>query len=98
MLDERGWIPVVPHSSIAVVDEAVMEEELYTVFTVENIFKGYTYAARMDSYVLRAGQLLRTATGHITHGYAEIRNRGEFGLVKLDRRMIEAIGDGQHAA
>jgi acyl-CoA thioesterase FadM len=98
LLDERGWIPVVPHSAITLLDEAIMEEDLYTVFTVENIFKSFTYAARMDTYVLRQGQLVRTATGHITHGYAEIRNRREFGLVKLDQRMIDALGGGQHAA
>lgn len=92
LLDERRWIPVVPHSSITMLDEAIMEEELYTVFTVENIFKNFSFRARMDAYVMREGELLRTATGRITHGYAQIRNRREFTLVELDGRMLAALG------
>jgi hypothetical protein len=77
--------------------EAVMEEDLYTTFTVESIFKGFTYTSRMDAYVLRGGQLLRTATGRITHGYAEIMNRHDFRLVEFDERVLSALGGGNHA-
>ncbi|HLX49666.1 MAG TPA: hypothetical protein VKS82_15160 [Streptosporangiaceae bacterium] len=92
LLDERRWIPVVPRSSIAMLDEAIMEEELYTVFTVQNIFKNFSFRARMDAYVMREGELLRTAAGWITHGYAQIKNRREFSLVELDDRMLAALG------
>jgi acyl-CoA thioesterase FadM len=92
LLDERRWIPVVPHSSIAMLDEAIMEEELYTVFTVQNIFMNFTFRARMDTYVMRDGELLRTAAGQITHGYAEISDRRNFSLVELDDRMLAALG------
>lgn len=94
LLDEQRWIPVVTHSSLAMLDEAVMEEELYTVFTVENIFKNLTYTSRMDAYVVRNGELLRTATGRITHGYAEIQGRRELKLVELDTRMLTALAGG----
>jgi acyl-CoA thioesterase FadM len=92
LLCERRWIPVVPHSSITVLDEVIMEEDLYTVFTVENIFQNTTFLARLDAYVLRDGALLRTASGHITHGYAEIVSRTDFHLTELDERVVTALG------
>lgn len=97
LLDERSWIPVVPHSAITMLDEAIMEEDLYTVYTVEHIFKGFTYTSRMDTYVLRDGEPLRTATGRITHGYAEIGSRGSFNLVEFDGRVLAALGGESHA-
>lgn len=93
LLCERQLIPVVPHSSITILDEVQMEEELYTVFTVENVFKNVTFLARLDAYVVRDGALLRTAYGGITHGYAKIANREEFHLTKLDERVLAALGD-----
>ncbi|MET7765631.1 hypothetical protein [Streptomyces sp. NPDC005336] len=92
LLDDRKWIPVVPRSSIRVVDEALMEEDLYTVYTVEEIFKDFTYTARMDCYVVRDGGLALTATGRITHGYAVIENRRDWRLVSFDRRVLDALG------
>ena len=91
LLDEQNWIPVVPHSRITLLDEARMEEDLYTVFTVENVFKGFTYTARMDCYALRDGVLVPTATGHITHGYAVIENRRDWSLVSFDDRLNSAL-------
>jgi acyl-CoA thioesterase FadM len=91
LLEEQNWIPVVPRSSIDLIDEALMEEDLYTVFTVEEVFKGVTYTARMDCYVLREGALVRTATGRITHGYAVIENRRDWSLVDFDERMLTAL-------
>jgi acyl-CoA thioesterase FadM len=96
MLDERSWIPVVPHSSVTMLDEVVMEEELHTVFTVENIFKRFTYTSRMDTFLWRAGAPIRTATGRITHGYAHIRNRRDFNLVEFDGRIMTALGGAHH--
>jgi acyl-CoA thioesterase FadM len=91
LLDEQNWIPVVPHSRITILDEARMEEELYTVFTVENVFKRFTYTSRMDCYVLRDGVLVPTATGRITHGYAAIENRRDWSLVSFDDRLNDAL-------
>ncbi|MEU7134362.1 hypothetical protein [Streptomyces sp. NPDC046261] len=91
LLDEQDWIPVVPHSRITILDEARMEETLYTVFTVENVFKRFTYTARMDSYVLRDGVLVPTATGRITHGWAVIENRRDWSLVDFDDRLLDAL-------
>ncbi|GAB7045411.1 thioesterase family protein [Catenuloplanes indicus] len=94
LLREQSWIPVVPHSQITVLDEALMEEEVHTVLTVENVFKGFTYTARMDCYVLRDGVLTPVATGRITHGYAVIENRRDWHLVEFDDRMRDALGGG----
>jgi acyl-CoA thioesterase FadM len=92
LLNEQNWIPVVPRSHISILDEAIMEENMYTVLAVERIFKRFTFAARMDTYVLRGGELLRTAAGRITHGYAAIASRSEFSLVEFDDRLITALG------
>lgn len=91
LLDEQNWIPVVPKSRITFLGEANMEETLYTVFTVEEVFKRYTFTARMDCYVLRDGVLVPTATGRITHGWAVIENRADWSLVDFDDRLTDAI-------
>ena len=91
LLDEQSWIPVVPHSEITMLGEALMEEDLYTVFTVEDVFKDVTYTARMDCFVLRDGVYVPTATGRITHGYAVIENRRDWSLVDFDTRMSSAL-------
>lgn len=91
LLDDRRWIPVVPHSSITLTDEALMEEVLYTVFTVEDVFKDFVYTSRMDTYVVRDGRPVLTSTGRITHGYAVIENRRDWKLVSLDQRVLDAV-------
>ncbi|MFD7500680.1 hypothetical protein [Streptomyces sp. NPDC059850] len=91
LLDDRRWIPVVPRSWIRITDEALMEEDLYTVYTVEEIFKDLTYTARMDCYAVRDGALTRTATGGIVHGYALIENRRDWHLVPFDQRVLDAL-------
>jgi acyl-CoA thioesterase FadM len=91
LLDEQDWIPVVPQSRITILDEALMEETVHTVFTVESVFKDFTYTARMDCYVLRDGVLVPTATGRITHGYAVIENRRDWSLVSFDERMLAGL-------
>jgi acyl-CoA thioesterase FadM len=91
LLDDRRWIPVVPRSWIRITDEALMEEDLYTVYTVEEIFKDLTYTARMDCYAVRDGALTLTATGGIVHGYALIENRRDWHLVPFDRRVLDAL-------
>jgi acyl-CoA thioesterase FadM len=91
MLDEQNWIPVVHRSSVTVLDEAGMEEDLYTVFVVENVFKRLTFTARMDCHVLRDGRLVPTATARITHGWAAIENRGDWSLVSYDDRLMGVL-------
>ncbi|GAA0520462.1 hypothetical protein [Streptomyces mordarskii] len=91
LLDERRWIPACPHSRIQILDEALMEEDLYTVYTVENVFKDFTYTSRMDCYVVRDGRLVPTATGKVTHGYALIENRRDWNLITFDERVSKAL-------
>ncbi|MEY9994412.1 acyl-CoA thioesterase FadM [Streptomyces sp. V4I8] len=91
LLDERKWIPVVPHSKIRFLDEALMEEELHIVFTVEEVFKDVTYTSRMDCYVIRDGKLVPTATGTIVHGYAVFENRKDWSLVNFDEHVLTAL-------
>ncbi|WP_309051362.1 hypothetical protein [Streptomyces sp.] len=95
LLDEQDWIPVVPQNSVSMLREVGMEEDLYTVLTVENVFKRLTYTARMDTYVLRDGVPLLTATGRITHGYARIENRRDWSLVEFDDRMLRGLNGWQ---
>lgn len=91
LLDEQNWIPVVPHSRITFLDEAKMEEKLITVFTVEDVFKRFTFTARMDCYVQRGDELVPTATGRITHGWAVIENRRDWSMVNFDDRLTNAL-------
>lgn len=94
LLDDRRWIPVVPHSRIRILDEAMMEEELYTAFVVTECFKDFTYTARMDTYVQREGRLVQTSTGAITHGYAVVQDRRDWRLVPFDPPVREALARG----
>lgn len=91
LLDERRWIPVVPRSQIRILDEAMMEEDLYTTYEVEEVFKDFTYTTRMNWYVVRDGGLLKTATGTIVHGYAVIRNRRDWSLENFDQHVLDAL-------
>jgi acyl-CoA thioesterase FadM len=98
MLDRRRWIPVVSHARVEMLGEARMEEELHTVFTVEEVFKDVTYTARMDCSVRRGGRLVPTATGRITHGYAEVVG-AEWRLVQFDPATVTALrGNGHRTA
>ena len=92
LLAEQGWIPAVPRSSVTVLAEAAMEEELHTVFTVEEVFKRLTFTGRMDWHVMRDGVAVPVGTGRITHGYAEIGGRSDWGLVSFDDRLVRALG------
>ncbi|MEV8006335.1 hypothetical protein AB0P10_27175 [Streptomyces parvus] len=91
VLDTRGWIPVVTQSRIELLDESLMEEELYTVYTVENVFKSLLYTCRMDCYVLRGDQLVKTATGTITHGYLQETRPNVWEMATLDDAAVAAL-------
>lgn len=91
LLDEQDWIPVVPVSHITMFGEAHMEEEILTVFEVEHVFKQSTYAARMDTYVVRGKELVLISTGTITHGYARIGSRSDWSLIEFDDRLMAGV-------
>jgi acyl-CoA thioesterase FadM len=90
-LAERNWIPAVTHSRIEILGEALLEEDLYTVYTVEDIFKNLLYTARMDCYVVRDGRPVQVATGVITHGYGVVENGNQARVVAWDERIDSAL-------
>lgn len=94
MLQGGGWIPACTHSSIRLLDEALMEETVYVRYTVQDIFKDFTYTSGMDCFVVRDGRLVPTATGVVTHGYAAIDDRTNWGLVPFDARVHAALRGG----
>lgn len=91
LLDEQRWIPAASHSRVRLLTEAAMEEELYLVYEVREIFKDFLYRSGFDTYVVRDGRLVHTATGEITHGYAAIGDRRDWGLVTFDERVMRAL-------
>lgn len=92
MLDERGWIPVVTQCKLQFTDETIMEENLYTVYTVESIFKDMLYTSRLDFYVVRDGKLVKTATGSITHGYCHKETpESEWQMAVFDDEVLRAL-------
>jgi acyl-CoA thioesterase FadM len=91
VLHERGWIPVVTRSEVELLDEVLMEEDLYTVYTVEDVFKGLLYTSRMDTYVVRDGKVVHTSTGRITHGYMTEREPNDWAMVTFDEQTLAAF-------
>ena len=91
MLENKNWIPVVPNASVEILEDAFMEEKIFTVYSVKEIFKNFVYTAGFDCYVERGNELVHTATGSITHGYAVIDNRQNWTLVNLDEETIDAL-------
>lgn len=93
LLDERNWIPVVTKCEVELTDEVRIEDELYTVFTIEDIFKAILFTARMDCYVMRDGALVQVATGRITHGYVTKESpERDWSLVTFDEEVLAALG------
>jgi acyl-CoA thioesterase FadM len=93
LLDERNWIPVVTKCEVELTDEVRIEDELYTVFTIEDIFKAILFTARMDCYVMRDGGLVQVATGRITHGYVTKESpERDWSLVTFDEEVLAALG------
>ncbi|MFD8164336.1 acyl-CoA thioesterase family protein [Streptomyces malaysiensis] len=98
LLEEKNWIPAVTHSRVTLLDEAFLEEDLYVVYTVDNVFKNLLYTSRLDTYVVRDGHLVQTSTGTITHAYGVVENGKEGRLVTFDERVLNAFasGDGRN--
>ncbi|MCZ4123126.1 hypothetical protein [Streptomyces sp. H39-S7] len=93
LLTEQNWIPAVTRSRITLLDEALLEEDLYIVYTVDDVFKNLLYTSRVDYYVVRDGRLLRTATGSITHAYGVVENGNSGRLVTFDDRVLAAFNN-----
>ncbi len=93
LLAETNWIPAVTHSQVTLLDEALLEEDLYVVYTVDNVFKNLLYTSRLDFYVVRDGHLVQTATGSITHAYGVVENGREGRLVTFDERVLRAFNN-----
>jgi acyl-CoA thioesterase FadM len=91
MLETKGWVPIVTKTEIEIMREAYIEEDMYVVFTVENIFKSFTYRARVDFHVLRGTELFLTGRGVITHGYLEIKGRRDWNLASFDEPTLGAL-------
>ena len=91
VLDTKGWIPVVTTSEIKLLDEVRMEEEVYVVYTVEDIFKDLLYKSRFDVYVVRDGCTVQAATGSITHGYLEEVRPNEWSMATFDAPTRAAL-------
>ncbi|MFM2312622.1 MAG: hypothetical protein RLZZ04_1898 [Cyanobacteriota bacterium] len=92
MLDTRQWIPIVSDAEIEILQEAMMEEIIYVVYTVEKIFKDLTYTSKVDFYVVRDGRLIQTARGRITHGYIKLfYGTSSVGLARFDEKTLNAL-------
>ena len=95
LLVERAWIPVVSRARVQMLDDVWMEETVHTVFTVEDVIHETIYTARMDCYVQRGADLVRTATASIVHGYAISRGEGAGTVAKLDPATVAALRGDQ---
>lgn len=93
-LRERGWIPVVSRARIRVLADALLDETVYTTFTVTDVLKDVTYDATMDCYVVRDGRLRKVATATILHGYAVSRGPDAGTLATLDPATVTALTRG----
>jgi acyl-CoA thioesterase FadM len=91
MLDERGWIPVVPRARVRQFAAVAMEETVHTAFVVTDVVKDVGFDARMDCYVRRNGTLVRAATAQILHAYAVARGPGAGRLAELDAETVAAL-------
>ena len=92
LLAQRDWIPVVSRARVQLHTDAFMGETLHTTFTVDDVIKDTVFTATVHFHVLRDGQLVRTATATIMHGYVLARGPVAFAdLVVLDdatQRML----------
>ncbi|MBY8879822.1 hypothetical protein [Actinacidiphila acidipaludis] len=93
LLAEKNHIPAVTASKVTMLDEALLEEDLYVVYTVDDIFKNLLYTSRLDYYVVRGGRLVKTATGSITHAYGVVENGNSGRLVTFDERVLRAFNN-----
>ncbi|WP_232376153.1 alpha/beta fold hydrolase [Amycolatopsis aidingensis] len=91
LLAERSWIPVVSRARVQLLDDVWMDETVHTVFTVQDVLKDIIYTARADSYVRRGGELVRTATASIVHGYAISRGELAGTVATLDADTQAAL-------
>ncbi len=91
MLEKHSWIPFVQNARVEILQDALMEETIYTAYTVTDVYKNLLYSASFDCFVEREGALVHTARGDISHGYAQIRSRSDWGLVPFDEATANAL-------
>lgn len=92
MLDTRNWIPVVTESHIRLLADAKLEEEIYTLYQVEDVIKDMIYSASMRCYVRRVNRFVPVAEGKIAHAYVHITER-EVGtqIATFDNEVLTAL-------
>jgi acyl-CoA thioesterase FadM len=93
MLDTRNWIPVVTDARIRLLADAKLEEEIYTLYEVEEVIKDMIYSAAMRCFVRRGDRLVQVAEGKISHAYVHITER-EVGtqIATFDAEVLAALG------
>jgi len=92
MLRERRWVPIVQEHSLDILQQAEMEEVLYTTFRVTEIFASRLFRASAGFHVVRDARPLQVARGRITHGYAEVRVPDwESRLVRFDDHLTALL-------
>lgn len=93
LLDTRNWIPVVTDARIRLLADAKLEEEVYTLYEVEEVIKDMIYTAAMRCFVRRADRLIPVAEGKISHAYVHITER-EVGtqIATFDAEVLAALG------
>lgn len=91
MLAERGWIPVVSRARVRMLAPVHLEETVRTTFVVDDILRRSMFDGRMDSYVIRGSEVVRTATARILHGYAISRGPHAGEVAELDDEVVTAL-------
>jgi acyl-CoA thioesterase FadM len=93
MLDTRNWIPVVTDARVRLLADAKLEEEVYTLYEVEEVIKDMIYTAAMRCFVRRGDRLVPVAEGRISHAYVHITER-EVGtrIATFDADVLAALG------
>lgn len=91
LLADHNWIPAVTESHLGLLADAHLEEEMYLVYHVVEVFRNLLYRAHFDAYVRRDDTLVHTATGAITHGYGVVENGNRARLVEWDDRVAAAL-------
>lgn len=92
MCRSRRWIPVVQDHVVEIESPAEMEEEIGSTLRVRRTIGRRLFVADVAWYVVRDGTVVRTARGHITHGYVEVGYPDwESRLVTLEPWMLERL-------
>jgi len=91
MLQEKKYIPFVSNTNINIIDHAEMEEDIYIVFKVNDVYKDAVYLSNIYFYVKRNEKLQLMAFADITHGYSVIHDKANWNMVTLDQSIVSAL-------